>query len=96
MPIDLSFMEIAKRHNERFGTNYPTNLGDVELFFFSDGKDRAIGEAIMAQLAEQMKARLMSTPCENQTKNGDVFFYKFLTGVIVLGVTIASIVRATK
>lgn len=96
MAIDLAYIEIAKRHNARFGTDYPTKLSDIELFFFGSGQSREVGEAIMLQHTEQMKVRLMTVPADNNGKGGDMFFFKFLTGVIVLGVTIASIVRATK
>lgn len=96
MSIELTFMEIAKRHNQRFGTDYPTKLSDIELFFYSSDQSREVGKAIMAQHIEQMKCRLMAAPSEGSDKGGEMFFFKFLTGVIVLGVTIASIVRATK
>lgn len=92
---DNTFIQIAKRHNEKFGSNYPINKSEIELFFFPAERAREIGEAVMAQLVEQMKARLMAED-PSRNRNADQFYFRFLTGVIVLGVTIASIVRATK
>lgn len=94
--ISSDFIELAKRHNKRFGTSYPTTVKDIELFFYGPGREKSVSTILIMQVMEQMKVRLMTEGGVGAIKNNDLAFFKFLTGVIVLGVTIASIVRATK
>lgn len=94
MTIENDFIELAKRHNKRFGSSYPTTKEDIKLFFYRDGLEHAVSAVLVLRTMDEMKARLMAAPVQESRRDSDVGFYKFLTGTIVVGVTIAAIVRA--